>query len=143
MYKRILVTVENSRYDEVILAHVEDLARLMGSSLLLVHVADGWAARVQDQLDLRDSDEIAEDREYLKSLRERFAYRGIPAETLLLLGDPPSEIIKLVQQEHVDLIAMTTHGHRFLADFFLGSTASKVRHAVEVPVLLLKAPAKP
>ena len=38
----------------------------------------------------------------------------------------------------VDLIAMTTHGHRFISDILHGSTADKVRHEVDIPVLLLK-----
>ena len=41
MYRRILVAVENSAADKTILAHVSELARLTGASLLLVHVADG------------------------------------------------------------------------------------------------------
>jgi len=54
MYKRILVAIENSPADQTILAHVTDLARLTGASLLLVHVADGFAARYFDDLKLKD-----------------------------------------------------------------------------------------
>ena len=58
MYRRILVAVENSAADKTILAHVTELARLTGAELLLVHVADGWAARNFDQLKLRESEEM-------------------------------------------------------------------------------------
>ena len=58
MYRRILVAVENSPADRTILAHVSELARLTGAELLLVHVADGWAARNFDQLKLRESEEM-------------------------------------------------------------------------------------
>ncbi len=34
---------------------------------------------------------------------------------------------------------MSTHGHRLLADLFLGSTATRVRHSINTPLLLLKA----
>jgi manganese transport protein len=54
------------------------------------------------------------------------------------MGEPSTEIIKLAKASGVDLIAMSTHGHRFINDFLRGATADKVRHAVEVPVLLLK-----
>jgi nucleotide-binding universal stress UspA family protein len=140
VYRTILVALENSKTDEAILAHIEPLAKLAGAKLLLVHVADGWVARTMNQLDLADSVEMKEDRAYLESVRERFAARGLEADTVLLAGEPADEIVKLTEEREVDLIAMSTHGHRFLADLILGSTARKVRHEVEVPVLLVRAP---
>lgn len=142
MYKKILVALENSRTDEAILAHVEPLAKLHGSELLLVHVADGWVARHGLDLNLAESVEMREDRAYLESVRARFAAAGILADTVLLTGEPADEIVALTDERHIDLIAMSTHGHRFLADLILGSTVSKVRHTVEIPVLLLRAPGR-
>ena len=139
MYRKILVAVENSRTDATILAHVEPLARLHGSSLLLVHVADGWMARHREQLNLAESAEMRADRAYLEEVRARFVAAGIAAEAVLSAGEPADQIVKLAVDHQVDLIAMSTHGHRFLADFILGSTARKVRHAVDIPVLLLRA----
>ena len=140
MYRRILVALENSRTDEAILAHVEELARLHGSTLLLVHVADGWVARHRQQLNLAESEEMRVDRAYLEEVRARFAAKSIEADTVLLSGEPADQIVKLAETRGVDLIAMSTHGHRFLADLILGSTANKVRHTAAIPVLLLKAP---
>lgn len=140
VYAKILVALENRRTDEAILSHIEPLARLMGSRLLLVHVADGWVARNLDQLGLAESAEMREDRAYLESVRARFAERGIEAESLLLRGEPADEIVKIAEEGGVDLIAMSTHGHRFLADLILGSTVHKVRHVVELPILLVRAP---
>jgi nucleotide-binding universal stress UspA family protein len=141
VYKKILVTLENSRTDEAILRHIELLAQPLGSRLLLVHVADGWMARHRDRLNLAESEEMRIDRAYLESVRARFESAGIPAETQLLWGEPADEIVKVAESTGVDLIAMSTHGHRFLADLVYGSTANKVRHTVNIPVLLLKAPA--
>lgn len=140
MYQLILVTLENSRTDEVILAHIVPLAQRLGSRVLLVHVADGWVARHFDQLNLAESAEMRLDRAYLRQVQERFESAGIPADTALLRGEPADEIIKLAEQSGADMIAMSTHGHRFLADLILGSTAHKIRHTVEIPVLLLRAP---
>jgi nucleotide-binding universal stress UspA family protein len=139
MYKHILVAVENSRADRAILNHVEQLARLTGARLLLVHVADGWAARAYDELKLRESEEMQADRAYLDGLRAELASRGIAVEARLAAGDPAKELVRLAEQEHVDLIAMATHGHRFLSDLLHGTTVGHVRHSVKVPVLLLKA----
>ena len=58
MYKKILVAIENSDADRTILEHVESLAKLTGARLLLVHVADGWAARHFNELNLRESEEM-------------------------------------------------------------------------------------
>ena len=139
MYRRILVAVENSPADRTILTHVTELARLTGAALLLVHVADGWAARNFDQLKLRESEEMKADRAYLEQLRGDFERQGFKVEARLAMGEPATELVKASEELGVDLIAMSTHGHRFIKDILLGATADKVRHLVKVPVLLLRA----
>jgi nucleotide-binding universal stress UspA family protein len=139
MYRRILVAVENSPADRTILDHVTGLAKLTGAELLLVHVADGWAARNFDQLQLRESEEMKSDRAYLEGLRETLAAQGFTVQTKLAMGDPATELIRSAEEHDADLIAMSTHGHRFLADVLHGTTADRVRHLVKVPVLLLRA----
>jgi nucleotide-binding universal stress UspA family protein len=139
MYRRILVAVENSQADRTILEHVAGLAKRTGAELLLVHVADGWAARNFDQLKLRESEEMKSDRAYLDGLRETLAAQGFTVQTKLAMGDPATELIRSAEEQGVDLIAMSTHGHRFLADVLHGTTADRVRHLVKVPVLLLRA----
>ena len=139
MYKRILVAVENSEADRTILSHVSNLAKLTGAELLLVHVADGWVARNFNQLNLRESEEMKSDRAYLERVKSELAAQGLPVSTHLAMGDPSDEIIRVAEDQHVDLIAMSTHGHRFLSDIIHGTTADRVRHLVKVPVLLLRA----
>jgi nucleotide-binding universal stress UspA family protein len=140
MYKRILIAVEHSAADRTILDHIQPLARLCGASLLLLHVADGWVARAYDDLKLRESKEILEDRAYLESLRVELIAAGFSVEVMLAMGDPAAEIVRIAESASVDLVAMATHGHRFLKDVILGATVDKVRHALKVPVLLLQAP---
>lgn len=139
MYRRILVAIEHSAADRTILDHVEALARLTGAELLLVHVADGWAARHFSHLQLRESEEMQDDRAYLTRLAEELEGRGMTVATELAMGDPASQLIRLARERQVDLVAMATHGHRYLEDLLRGSTVSRVRHEVPVPVLLLKA----
>jgi universal stress protein A len=139
MYQRILVAVENSEADRTILAHVARLAKLTGAELLLVHVADGWAARHFDDLKLRESEEMKADREYLENLQRDLTGQGLTVETRLAMGDPATELVKAATDQHVDLIAMSTHGHRFISDVVHGATADRVRHLVKVPVLMLRA----
>jgi nucleotide-binding universal stress UspA family protein len=141
MYHRILVPVENSNYDERILDHVRQLARYCGASIVLIHVADGWAARNIQHLNLRESEEMRDDRVYIERLASRLTADGLSAEALLATGDPSAEIAAAAERERCDLIAMSTHGHRFIADLIYGSVANAVRHMTSVPVLLLRAPA--
>ncbi len=139
MYKHILIAIENSEADRAVLEHVEPLARMMGAKLLLVHVADGWVARHFEDLKLRESEEIREDREYLGRICDELVQRGFETRARLAMGDPATELVKVAVDESVDLIAMSTHGHRFLNDLLRGSTADRVRHNVEIPVLMVRA----
>jgi nucleotide-binding universal stress UspA family protein len=137
MYKTILVTLDGTPTDRAIIEHIKLLAKLAGSRVVLLHVAEGWAARTYGPDAV--SQEITEDKAYLQSVREELQSRDIPVDTEMAYGDPAREITKWVEQKHCDLVAMSTHGHRFLADLFLGTTASRVQHNVRVPVLLLRA----
>jgi nucleotide-binding universal stress UspA family protein len=138
MYTHILVAIENSDADRAVLAHIEALARLTGARLLLVHVADGFAARHFNDLQLRESEEMRDDREYLARLCDGLVERGFETSARLAMGDPATELVKVAVEEAVDLIAMSTHGHRFLGDLLHGSTADRVRHNVQIPVLMVR-----
>ncbi len=137
MYKTILVTLDATSTDRAIIEHIKQLAQFAQSHVILLHVADGWAARTfgSDAV----SPEITEDTAYLEKIRAEFQSAEIPAEAELAYGEPADEIIKRVGQKSCDLVAMSTHGHRLIADIFLGATASRVQHRISVPVLLLRA----
>jgi len=138
VYKRILVPLEHSSYDAAIVAHVRRLARFCGSSVVLMHVADGWAARNVQQLNLRESEEMRLDREYLETTCASLEADGLEADCVLAGGDPSREIADAAAREGCDLIAMSTHGHRFIKDMIYGSVANEVRHISRVPVLLVR-----
>ncbi len=140
MYRRILVPLEHTATDEHILSHVRELARFCGASLVLMHVADGWAARNIRHLELRESEEMKDDRAYIERLAADLAGAGLPAEALLASGDPATAIAAAALNEKCDLIAMATHGHKLIGDVVYGSVANEVRHNSMVPVLLVRAP---
>ncbi len=137
MYDTILVTLDSTPTDRAIIEHIKRLAKLANSRVVLLHVADGWAARQYGPDAV--SPEITEDTEYLQKVKAEFQAAGIPVETELAFGEPAKEIVRWVEQKGCDLVAMSTHGHRFLADLFLGTTATRVQHSIRVPVLLLRA----
>jgi manganese transport protein len=139
MYKKILVALENSKADASLLPHISELATLAGSELLLVHVADGWAAWNAEQLSLAESEEIKMDRAYLAETADALRTKGLRVETELVMGNPPQQILKTAEKQHCDLIAMTSHGHKLIGDMFRGSTISKVRHNTKIPLLVVRA----
>ena len=137
MYDTILVTLDGTPSDRAIIEHIKQLAQLAHSRLVLLHVADGWAARTYGPDAV--SPEITEDTAYLHKVQAEFQAAGIPTDAELAYGEPPQQIIYWVENKGCDLVAMSTHGHRLLGDLFLGTTASRVQHSISVPVLLLRA----
>jgi len=138
MYHKILVALENSQADATLLPHIVELAKIHNSELLLVHVADGWVARRYEDFKLRSSEEMINDEQYLQETVDKLKSKGVKVSKLLALGDPPEEILKVADSEKCDLIAMTSHGHRFFADLILGSTIEDVRHRTMIPMLIVK-----
>ena len=142
MYRKILIALENSSADETVLSHVAELAGNFKSELVLLHVADGWVARNFNQLKLAESDEMKDDRTYLEKIAVELRGKGLTVSTLLALGSPPAEILKVAESGHFDLIAMTSHGHRLFGDIFHGSTINEVRHSTDIPILAVRAKKK-
>lgn len=139
MYKRILVPLENSPADQTILGHVTGLAKLCGAELILLHVADGWAARNLEQLNLKESEEMKQDRAYLERVSKELRAAGLEVDAVLAAGDPAKEIAAAAERERCDLIALATHGHRLLDDVVRGSTATALRHITRIPTLMVRA----
>jgi len=138
MYKRILVPLENSPADKTILAHVTGLAKLCKAEVILMHVADGWAARNMEQLNLKESEEMKEDRAYLERVSKELRAAGLEVDAVLAAGDPAKEIAAAAEREECDLIALATHGHRLLDDVVRGSTATALRHNTRIPILMVR-----
>lgn len=143
MYKKILVALDASKADESLVPHVAKLAKLVGAELLLLHVADGWAARNFDRLQLAESQEMKNDRSYLEATAAALRADGLKVQIKLALGNPPTEVLKTAQDDGCDLIAMTTHGHKLIGDLFFGSTIETVRHESKIPLLIVRSVSKP
>lgn len=139
MFTKILVALDHSSADASLLPPVKELARLMHSQILLLHVSTGWAARWQRNLDLSDSQEMQEDRAYLDQLQGQLAAEGYTVSTQHSFGEPSEEILRAALLQRCDLIAMTTHGHRWLSDLIYGNTIDKVRHETAIPIFVVRA----
>lgn len=138
MFKKILVALDHSKADAALLPKVKELARLTGAELLLLHVSTGWAAQWQRDLNLSDSAEMEEDRQYLNQVQAELRAEGLQVAARHAAGKPADEILRSAREEGCDLIAMTTHGHRLLQDLIYGTTITRVRHESEVPIFLVR-----
>ena len=136
-YKNILVTLEGTPTDRAIIEHIIPLARALKSRVVLLHVASGVPATYH-RSDAAGK-EVEESRANLERVQAELTAAGIPAMAELAYGDPAAEIVKWVERKGCDLVAMSTHGHKFVADLLLGATAFEVQHSISVPVLLLRA----
>ena len=139
MFKKILVALDHSKADNVLLPRVKELAKLTQAEILLLHVSTGWAAQWQDNLNLSDSQEIKGDREFLEHVAEGLREEGFRVTARHERGEAARAILKTARGEHCDLIAMAAHGHKLIADLIHGTTIDKVRHESEIPIFLVRA----
>jgi nucleotide-binding universal stress UspA family protein len=137
MYRLILLALDHTPTDEALLAYIPELARLHGSKLLLLHVADGWVARNFDQLNLSPSEEMHGDWEYLQTCAARLR------EQTGLEVEPRLAFVNVAVEEGCDLSAMVSHGHKLIGGILHGSTIDAVRHNATVPVLAIPANCPP
>ncbi|HKQ59783.1 MAG TPA: universal stress protein [Candidatus Polarisedimenticolaceae bacterium] len=136
MYETILMPLDESQTDRPIIEHVRALATVMHSRVVLLHVVSGPQAEWNGP-DAAGA-QVEKTRRYLDGVRAELEAASVPARVELAFGDPAKEIVRWVQHNPCELVAMGTHGHRWLSDMVLGFTASRVQHAVSVPVLLLR-----
>ena len=140
MYETILLPLDTTETDKPIIEHVTTLATTMKSSVVLLHVVTGPQAEWNGPD--AAGEQVEKTRAYLDGVRGQLEAAGVPARVDMGFGEPAREIVRWVETNGCDLVAMGTHGHRWLSDIVLGFTASRVQHAVSVPVLLLRSRAR-
>jgi nucleotide-binding universal stress UspA family protein len=137
VYDTILLTLDVSPADRPIIEHIKQLAGLLHSRVILLHIATGPAAQFHGEM--AGGKEIDESQAYLAQVKAEFEAAQIPVAAELGYGEPAREIVRWAAETACDLVAMGTHGHKLVADLVLGTTASRVQHNLSVPVLLLRA----
>src|ERR1700722_16914658 len=99
MFKKILVALDHSKADAFLLPYIKDLARLTGAEIVLLHVSTGWAAQWQENLNLSDSKEIREDREYLEKISEDLRSDHFRVTARHETGEPARAILKTAESD--------------------------------------------
>ena len=135
-FSKIGVAIDYSAVDAKVVSHAQSLAKGYGASLLLFHVVEGVGGQLfgSEAFD----DEAREDKENIELLAEQIRKTGVEVSTALGYGRVPEQIVKLAKEGEVDLLVMGGHGHRGLKDFFFGTSVSKVRHGLSIPVLVVQ-----
>ena len=135
-FSKIGVAIDYSAVDSKVLSHAQTLAKGYGASLTLFHVVEGVGGQLfgSEAYD----DEARHDKEQIEALAEQIRKTGVETGTALAYGHVPQGLIKLSREHGIDLLVMGGHGHRGLKDVFFGTSVSKVRHGIAVPVLVVQ-----
>ena len=132
--QRIAVTVDFGSSDNKAINKALQL-RQADTVLVLIHVLESTNAVVygENAFDL----EREEDAQKLKMYQEQLLKAHIPTEIVLGFGNPKTAIPELVSKNACDTVVMGTHGHKTMKDLLLGSTIDGIRHALQVPLVLV------
>jgi len=143
--RRILVPLDGSEIAEQVLPQVRSLARAVGAEVMLFRVAVEQPATMitGDWFFLPGDGQFADEEQkaqaYLEQVAVSLRGEGIQVSTATGVGPVASAIIDYAQANHIDLIAMCTHGRTGLARWAFGSVADKVLRAGGTPILLVRA----
>ena len=131
VYKKILVAIDCSPVDEVILKHVSALAKQNEAQVYLMHVVHSHTL---------DQDRILHEKtsECMQSCQKQLQEQGIDAAVIIRSGEPDRQILKEIRENDYDLVAMATHGHNFIGDLLFGSVSRTLKHKITIPLLLIK-----
>ncbi len=131
MYKNILLLLDCSDVDKVILDHISELAKLHNSKVELYHVVH--AHTLDQERILSEKAEI-----FLSSALKFLHKKQVNAVYTIGEGEPEEEVLKKARDQEWDLIAMATHGHKALGDFLYGSVSNTLKHKIKIPILTIK-----
>jgi manganese transport protein len=135
-FSKIGVAIDYSAVDAKVLSHAQTLAKGYGAKLYLFHIVEGVGGQIfgSDAYD----DEARHDKEQIEAFARKIRETGVEVSVLLGFGRVPEQIVKLSKESGIDLLIMGGHGHRGLKDIFFGTSVSKVRHGLGVPVLVVQ-----
>jgi len=145
--RKILVTLDGSRFAEAVIPYVENLARALESQVMLLRVVEPLglpqlaAYREREDYERQFTTRLErEAQRYITRKKNTLRTKGINVDSVLLRGNPVDVIMRYAEDESASLIAMTTHGFSGIARWAYGSVAAKVIEVAPKPVLLVRPP---
>ncbi len=141
MYKKILVPLDGSPLAEAVLPHAEALAKSEGAEIILLSVPATpsleFLARNPSLANKVIEETEAETVAYLKLETAKLTKDGIKVTSIMREGLIPEMILKVADELHADMIAMSTHGRSGVQRWLMGSVADRVVHHAHIPVMLI------
>ena len=144
MYKTILVPLDGSKRAEAIVPHVEQLALKYGAKVVFLQVVQphgthsGAEALPAEVYQKAYEQQRLEAQKYLDGMVGTFREKGIAAATHIVSGRIIDQILSAAEREHIDLVAIASHGRTGLARVFYGSIAAGILHRIDRPLLLVR-----
>jgi manganese transport protein len=137
VYRRILVPLDHTDLDRQAIGHAAAMARLHHAKLYLLHVEEGVTSQVYGALS--STAEVEAGQKYLDEIVRSLRAESIDVETEVIhSSNPKNEIVHYAQRVQPDLLIMGAHGHKRLKDLIFGNTIDPVRHALNVPILVVR-----
>lgn len=144
MYATILVPLDGSRRAEAIMPHAKTLATCFGAKVIILQVVEpayipsdpaSYLPELESELNEHRKREAEN---YLQSWKQRLSSQEIEAEVKVEMGPIVETIIKVSQEENVDLIAMASHGRSGFSRVIYGSVANGVLQKIDRPIFLVR-----
>jgi nucleotide-binding universal stress UspA family protein len=131
VYREILVAIDCSEVDDAIIRHVSALALPLGATVHLLHVVHSHT--LDQERYLREQAQ-----NILEGYRSKLQAEGIKASVVIRSGEPEREILREIEENAYDLLAMATHGHNLPGRILFGSVSRSLRPKITIPLLLIK-----
>jgi nucleotide-binding universal stress UspA family protein len=131
VYREILVAIDCSPVDDPLVEEVSALALQLGATMHLLHVIHSHT--LDQERFLREESTLILDR-----YRKKLEADGIEVRVVIRSGEPEKEILREIEEEHYDLVAMAAHGHSLPERILFGSVSRALRQSISIPLLLIK-----
>jgi manganese transport protein len=135
-FSNIGVALDLSKMDSKILSQAKILAQQNNAHLVLFHVVEGVGGQLfgKNAYDNEARDDLGHVERHAEQLRTA----GLDVQAVLGFGRIPKEIVRIADEQKIDLLVMGAHGHRGLKDIIFGTSISKVRHKLKIPILVVR-----
>jgi manganese transport protein len=135
-FTNIGVSLDLGAMDSKVLSLAQSMAKQNNASLVLLHIVEGVGGQLFGTQ--ANDDEARDDHEHLERHAEQLRSTGLEVKAVLGFGRVPNEIVRIAQEQKVDLLVMGGHGHSGIKDLIFGTSISKVRHKLKIPVLVVQ-----
>ena len=143
LYRLIVVPTDGSKTAKEAATHAVNLALKFDGKIIAVHIIDSRCETTFEELGTTQSQVFRLQQRkmgegYVQEILDIARKAGIQAQSIVRVGIPTDEIVKVAEENNADLIVMGTRGLTGTKRALLGSTADQVIRWAPCPVLVVK-----